>query len=244
MGKILLGIDVETTGLDAEKDRITEIAWAIFDTDNWKKPLECAHFYVQTGTPVPPEIVELTGITDELLEKYGTPEAYAADELATALAGYHVDFMVAQNAPFDRGFIRALFARTEHTLEKDYWIDTKVDIEYPKHVRARNLVGLCAEHGFLNPFPHSALFDVFSMMKLLSMYPIDDVLAYRAEPTVILNALVDFDNKDKAKKCGFSWQEVAGKTFFKKWVKAVKRKHVAEEKAKADFTIVELGATT
>lgn len=227
---ILCGIDVETTGLDPTTSEITEIAWAIFDTDDWGKPLAMASHILQINGEIPEDIVTLTKITKKFCKRTGDADYDVFQEHNAHLLRFGVNYMVAHNAPFDRSFLENKIGNLGYTIPNWKWIDTKEDIPYPKSIKNRNLVSLAAEHEFLNPFPHSALFDVFTMMKILSKYPIDDVIAYKNEPTAYLQALVTFDSKELAKKAGFSWQEINGVLIKEKaWVKALKARYLAEE---------------
>ncbi len=58
-------LDFETTGLDAQTDRIIEIGTACFRGGQ----LESSKFWlVHPGMPIPPESTEITGITDEMVK--------------------------------------------------------------------------------------------------------------------------------------------------------------------------------
>lgn len=92
-------LDLETTGLHADKDKITEIGAV-----KMKAGVITERFstFVNPGIPIPEFIVNLTGISDEMVKDAPTIEE--------ALPQF-LDFagnlpMVAHNAPFDLGFIR------------------------------------------------------------------------------------------------------------------------------------------
>jgi len=241
---ILMGLDLETTGLEAETSEITEIGWAIFDTDHWEKPLAMESHLCQIKGQVPEEIEELTGINDALLKRCGDRLEFVIGMLHTHLYRFEVDYMVAQNHQFDKGFLEYHSKALGQPLITQPWIDTKTDIEFPKRIRNTNLVALAAEHQFLNPFPHAALFDVFTMMKILSKYDINEVLAYRAEKTYVVQALVDYGNRQLASKRGYKWQDLNGKIFEKQWVKGVKARYLEAEKTEAPFSVKTLGELT
>ncbi len=93
-------VDLETTGWSPEAAAITEIG-AVRVRGGLRRG-EFASL-VNPGTPVPPGIADLTGITDSMLT--------AAPRLAAVLPGL-LDFaqgcvLVAHNAPFDLGFLVA-----------------------------------------------------------------------------------------------------------------------------------------
>jgi DNA polymerase III epsilon subunit family exonuclease len=93
-------VDLETTGWSPEQAAITEIGAVRVRAD--VRQGEFASL-VNPGTPVPPGIADLTGITDWMLA--------AAPRLGAVLPGL-LDFaqgcvLVAHNAPFDLGFLVA-----------------------------------------------------------------------------------------------------------------------------------------
>jgi DNA polymerase-3 subunit epsilon len=99
-------VDLETTGWSPEQAAITEIGAvrvrAGARRGEFVRQGEFASL-VNPGTPVPPGIADLTGITDWMLA--------AAPRLGTVLPGL-LDFakgcvLVAHNAPFDLGFLVA-----------------------------------------------------------------------------------------------------------------------------------------
>ncbi len=97
MRKQLVFFDTETTGLDPKTCRIIELA---AQTTDWKMD----HFIcLEKGQHIPEKIIELTGITDDMLKKYGKSEE---DVLAEFMSHVGRDtILVAHNAQFDLGFL-------------------------------------------------------------------------------------------------------------------------------------------
>ena len=90
--------DIETTGLSFENDRITEIG-AVILRDG--KPCESYSAFVNPGIPIPPNIVELTGITDDMVK-----DAPPIDVVLPAFLEFVGNrALVAHNANFDVTFI-------------------------------------------------------------------------------------------------------------------------------------------
>jgi DNA polymerase-3 subunit epsilon len=232
---LILGLDFETTFLspvDVSKLRITEIGAVLYDWDT-KKPLEIMSklIYSDEYPKSPPELVELTGITDEMLDLYGEIPPPQLRELNCLMA--QADYVVAHNGNgFDKPIYEAECLRHNIVRVEKPWIDTRVDIQYPANIKSRKLTYLAAEHGFANPFQHRALFDVLTMMHILEKYDLDKVIALSKEDSYIVTANVSFQNKDKAKGRGYFWNAPD-----KLWQKEVKESTLDDEKNHGEFNV-------
>jgi DNA polymerase-3 subunit epsilon len=120
-------------------------------------------------------------------------------------------------------------------------IDSKEDVKYPEMFKQRDLISLAALHGFLNPFPHNALSDVFTMMKVVQGYSFEETFAYAQEPDVCLIADVTFATKEKAKAARFMWQSAGKFNIPGQWIKSVKQSKVDEEMSKHPFRVLVAG---
>jgi len=97
-------IDVETTGLSADKSRITDIAIFIHDG---KKVIDTFSTLINPEYPIPPRISMLTGITDEMV--FNAPKFYEVAKKIFQLTENMV--FVAHNVGFDFSMIRAEYKR-------------------------------------------------------------------------------------------------------------------------------------
>lgn len=92
-------LDIETTGLDVEQDAIIEIG-AIAVTDG---TVSCEkNWLIPISEPIPPQITELTGIDNAMLETQGVALQIALTELFEMLPSQTVMFY---NASFDLQFL-------------------------------------------------------------------------------------------------------------------------------------------
>ena len=99
-----VAFDLETTGLSSVHDRIIEIGAVIMKGE---QELDRFQTFVAPGRRLSPKIVDLTGITDEMLE--GAPEIETVLPQFLAFCGDRP--LVAHNADFDVGFITAACER-------------------------------------------------------------------------------------------------------------------------------------
>ena len=100
-----VAFDIETTGLNAQLDRMTEIGAVIF---RGSEVLSTFNTFVNPGQPIPAEITELTGIRDE-----DVADAPGEKEAMKAFLDYAGDRpLIAHNAHFDIGFMRAAAQRS------------------------------------------------------------------------------------------------------------------------------------
>jgi DNA polymerase-3 subunit epsilon len=241
---IVIGVDVETTGLDTPKDSIIEIGAVLYDTAS-RVPLDIFNALVRPRDLVPEGYVSPTGIKGEWLLRHGIsfPEAMGRVQLMIA-TGEPVAMVCHNGINFDRPIILAELKRhqiMEHAIESLHLVDTRQDLPFEKEPANRSLLYLSADAGFLNPFPHRALFDVCTMLKVLDRFPFSEVLAQSKVPYIRIRALVTFDTRQMAKDLRYSWESVGDERVPGAWWKKIRENAFArEEQAAAEkgFKIV------
>lgn len=161
-------LDFETTGLDAQSDRIIEIGAACFRGGQ----LEESRFWlVHPGIPIPPETTEITGITDEMV-KDAAPFDVVIREVTPFLEGR---IPVAYNHFFDSRFLWAELRRAglpthgpsaegrelaPAYVDDGVWIDPLVWArELQKGEKGHKLVDVCARLGISLENAHRASHD-------------------------------------------------------------------------------------
>ncbi len=113
MPRTFVALDLETTGLDKDRDAIIEVGAVRFRDG---VPVERYGTLINPGRPIPYEITQLTGITDRDL--IGKPRF---DQVAPAIMRFVGSAaVVAHNVGFDLGFLRSQGLLTEN-LGLDTW---------------------------------------------------------------------------------------------------------------------------
>ena len=145
-------VDLETTGTDPSRDRITEIG--IVWLENGLRTGEWSTL-VNPGMAIPPEIQTLTGISNAMVRS-ASPFADIADEVRERLAGC---VFVAHNARFDYGFLKAAFRSLGQRFQADVLctlrLSRRMFPEYDRH----GLDALVARHRLDGGTRHRALGD-------------------------------------------------------------------------------------
>ena len=122
--KSIIIFDTETTGLDYKRNQIIELAAIkirVLENGNYRKEKELDLFCsLPEGQRIPPKIVELTGITDRMLEEEGVEPNILAKEFLELVDGSTL--LIAHNAQFDILFLLELL-KGENIPKFDY-LDT------------------------------------------------------------------------------------------------------------------------
>ncbi len=227
----ILFVDCETTGLDPVKDRIVEIGASLYCGDE-ERVLRSTCFITNDDTvQISPEISAINKVSNKMLTDYGVDFKSVFYLLRDNFVG-KCDYLAAHNAPFDKSFIEMELIRAEQPLWTKPWIDTASDLPFPASIQTRKLTHLAAEHNFLNPFAHTAMGDVLTMLTIFGKYPLDKILKRQASENLIIQADVDYANRAKASSRGYRWNPAK-----KRWLKKIKADELDFEKANADFAI-------
>ena len=105
--------DFETTGFNPAEERITEIGAVLL---RGGEIVDTFSSLVNPGKPIPPRVVEVTGITDDMVK-----DAPREEEIFPRFLDFVGDrLVVAHNAPFDMSFARAAAKRLGRSIDNPY----------------------------------------------------------------------------------------------------------------------------
>ena len=151
--------DIETTGLSAISNHITEIGAVRIKGG---KVLETFCTFVDPGEPIPENITKLTGISDA--DVAGAPSEAEAVRGFLTFAGQ--DILIAHNASFDISFIRRVADENGLSFENTY-IDTVAMSRYVNPDLNKHKLDTLAEYFDLGNFNHHRASDDAEMLALI-----------------------------------------------------------------------------
>jgi DNA polymerase III subunit epsilon len=222
----VLILDTETTGLTPAEGEVIEIAAVRYSLSD-----ACvieAHSWLVQAESNPAEPVN--HIAPASL-KHGVDLAWAWNETDTSADG--CDAVLAHNSDFDRQWVPE---EAERLLALP-WIDTCGAITWPRESKpGSSLIHLALDHGLAVVDPHRALSDCLLLARLLTRcaelgHELATLLAPGLRPRALFQALVSFDDREKAKSAGFHWDAPT-----KRWL----RKMVIEETGSLGFRVQEV----
>ncbi len=109
-------LDLETTGISYKTEKITEVGIIKYKNGEVIDEFEC---FVNPEKPIPPKVVEITHITDDMVK-----DAETIDKVIPKIIDFIGDsVLVAHNADFDIGYLKYNFEKYGYKLENTY-IDT------------------------------------------------------------------------------------------------------------------------
>jgi len=204
--RVLL-LDTETTGLDASRDKVIELALLRVDVDAATgQPCGAVLVYdglEDPGMPISREIEQLTGISDAMVRGQRLDEARVAELMDG------VELVIAHNAAFDRPFVEArlpAFGRLD-------WACSFADIDWKNEGRSSaKLENLALAHGWFYD-AHRAEMDCHALLAVLAQ-PLPQAqqtglarllvagkqTSYRLQATA-----APFEAKDLLKARGYRW---------------------------------------
>ena len=159
--KSFVAIDLETTGLDFEKDEIIEVALVRFE--NGVEGESVDYLVKPTSVTLRPFIESLTGISNADLEN-AEPFAAVAQKIYSFIGDLPI---VAHNAMFDSKFLKQTFAKVGISFENHpVWDSLTVSRIAYQNVPNHRLDTLVQELGIERSRAHRALPDAIACGEL------------------------------------------------------------------------------
>jgi len=161
-------LDLEMTGLSAKTDQIIEIGAVKIKDAQVVDTMECL---VNPNCKIPSRVVELTGITDEMVAS-GVDKDVAIAELLDFIDG---QILVGQNINFDYSFLKQWAVNHKRPLEAKACDTLKLARVLLPAEQPKKLESLCEYFGIERAREHRALDDametwqIFEKLKLLGM---------------------------------------------------------------------------
>ncbi len=212
-------VDLETTGLNPEQDQIIEIGLLEFVWGDGCAPIITNMYGAlqEPGVELSPEVQRITGLNVDVLRGRQIDWSIVHDYLRRAAV------VIAHNAEFDRAFLRH---RSELSDLDLHWGCSVHHIDWHgKGITSRRLTHVAADLGFVNPFPHRALFDCATTYRVVAPY-LSELVDRSYEREIMVRAVgAAFATKDKLKSRGYRWN-IDGKV----WEKRIFESSLDEER--------------
>ncbi len=206
----LIGVylDIETTGLDYQNDKIIELALVAFEYSQDGKIFKILGSYCSfqdPGAPLNEQITVLTGITDNMVKDQ------AIDHNKVEAIIQPASLIIAHNASFDRKFIEKILP----IFKQKAWGCSCTQVPWKQeNISSVKLEYLAYKFGFFYD-AHRAEVDCLVGIHLLTqILPISNELAFKAllnnveEKSYIIWATNSpFNTKDILKARGYRWND-------------------------------------
>lgn len=155
-------VDIETTGMKPDKERITEIAIIRHDG---RKVLDRFSTLINPDRKISYFIQKYTGITNEMVE-----DAPYFDEVAIEIQERLKDYkFIAHNVKFDFNFLQYEFRRAGLNFDPPYDCTVKLSRKLLPGHKSYSLGKLCKDLGIIINGRHRALGDAEATVKLFDI---------------------------------------------------------------------------
>lgn len=204
----LLVLDTETTGLDSTRERIIELGMLRLRVDRITGipmgPVQVFDGLEDPGKPIPPEVVAITGITDDKVRGQRLDEQRIADLLDG------VELVIAHNAGFDRPFVEG---RLPAFAQMD-WACSFAEVDWKTRGRTSSKLENLAHAVGLFYDAHRADVDCHALLAVLAQdgdsadaeTPLQELLTSASRTSYRVHAnRSPFEAKDLLKTRGYRW---------------------------------------
>lgn len=206
--KTAILLDVETTGLDQHKDEIIELGMVKFDylpDGRIAGVRDVFSSFNEPSEPILPDVIALTGITNEMVA------GHRIDEAAVLSFAEDAVIVIAHNAGFDRKFVERYWL----IFQRKTWGCSATEIEWRKHGFEGSRLGyLLNGAGFFHQ-AHRAVDDCHALLEILALElptagaPALGILLEQARKKTmrVWAEQSPFELKDALKRRGYRWSD-------------------------------------
>ena len=162
MIKDYIAFDLETTGLDVQKDAIIEIgALKVVDGKVSERFIE----FVKPDKRISSMITNITGITNEMVE-----DARPTKDIIRDFVDFCGDYiLVGHNIMFDYKFAKKYAQQYGYAFEKRGLDTLQIARKTLKQLESKSLGGLCEHYHIINQAAHRAYHDALATAKIYHM---------------------------------------------------------------------------
>jgi DNA polymerase-3 subunit epsilon len=215
----ILIVDTETTGLGPfasppADDRIVEIGAVLWSITNaciistWSETVHGESNAAEAINRIP---------VGAMLDGVSPSDAH----LTLWNMAERADVIVAHRADFDRAFVEVGARAVDVAPFVAPWACSKFDIPWPQGKPGDGLVHLALAHGVPVTRAHRALTDCLTLAYLFERvaehgHDIRAMLRKALRPKATFQAIVSYDDREKAKQAGFQWEAAS-----KRWLRTM-----------------------
>lgn len=211
--KTIAILDVETTGLDPLENRIIEIAVILYDL-LLAAPITSFSAIVSKEENL---AVHINGISAELAQEMTDIEL--SKKMISHLLD-RSDAIVTHGVEFDKNFVLR-DTNFNINLSDKPWVCSLEHIKWPRKTDRRSLMAIAVGHDVAIVAAHRAMTDCDILARLFTRandmgINLVELMKNAMRPRVLVQALVDYEDRQLAKDAHFNWDNNS-----KKWLKEI-----------------------